>query len=87
MGALSRGNGPTAGEYTCFGKGIDVGIAAFLCGLFYGAFFLAVHQKARKERLLDRGLSKLLQDVYPEPCEWPWGRDDLWQGHTGTEDG
>ncbi len=29
---------------------LEMGIAAFLCGLFYGAFFLSVHQKAERAR-------------------------------------
>jgi hypothetical protein len=36
-------------------------IAGFLCGLFYGAFFLAVHRKAESRRRVDREIARIMQ--------------------------
>ena len=67
-------------------------IAALLCGLFYGAFFLSVHNKAERRRWLDRGLERLLRDVYGREESRGCGKDgtefDLYaMTHTGYEDG
>jgi hypothetical protein len=50
-----------------------VGIAAFLCGLFYGAFLLAVQYKAEERKRFDRGMARLMADLWPsnEPCNCP----------------
>jgi hypothetical protein len=61
-----------------------MGIAAFLCGLFYGAFGLWVWQRQSLRRRLDRrfaeGMKRLLSDITGEDCEWPWGREELYDG-------
>jgi hypothetical protein len=57
-----------------------MGIAAFLCGLFYGAFFLWVGHERACRAWTDRYIAGLLEQSWrePESCEWPWGREELW---------
>lgn len=56
-------------------------IAAFLCGLFYGALFLSAGRKAyvraEMQRRLEHGMHKLLSEVYSDETEWLWGKEDL----------